>query len=209
MHIKRTDDGFTLIELLISIVIIGIIAIPLGDAAIGILKNADATSGRLAESHDAQISSSYWAQDVASVGTRDNTDPLNPQLKQSIETGVSNSGGLYPCGTSGTATVRFASDNVVAGSPPTSTVTVVSYFVVAVGTRFELHRIRCLGSATPVSALVVAHDLLAAPTVACDVTCTGSGSSVPKTVTLTMSIQDPKNSTGSYNITLRGQRRQT
>ena len=44
MQLKRTEHGFTLIELLVSIVIIGIIAIPLGNSAIGILKNVDATS---------------------------------------------------------------------------------------------------------------------------------------------------------------------
>ena len=52
----RRDAGFTLVELLITIVILGIITVPLSGVLIGFFRNADATSDRMALSHDAQIS---------------------------------------------------------------------------------------------------------------------------------------------------------
>jgi len=206
---RRRDEGFTLIEMLITVVILGIIMVPLSNVVIGVLRNTDATSARLAESHDVQITSTYWAQDVASIGTRDTANPLSPQLLKSVETSVSNSGGSYPCGTTGTAAVRFISDNIASGATPTNSRTMVAYYPVAVGTRFELHRLRCVGSATPVSDIVVAHDLTASPTVSCNVTCTGTGSDVPTSVTMTMSLLDPKDTGTAYSVTLSGQRRQT
>ena len=79
------DDGFTLVELIIVILIIGVITVPLGNIVLGYLRNADETTARMLESHDAQIASAYWAQDVASIGVRSPTSP-NP-LTQSVETG--------------------------------------------------------------------------------------------------------------------------
>jgi len=87
----RADDGFTLVELVLAILIIGVITVPLSNAVIAYLHNADATTARLLESHDAQIASAYWAQDVASIGIRNTTSPY--ALNQSVWTGVSS--GLY------------------------------------------------------------------------------------------------------------------
>jgi Tfp pilus assembly protein PilE len=170
---RRDDAGATLIEVLVAVVVLGVIAVPLGNAVIAVLHNTDRTSGRLTESHDAQLTAAYWGQDVASVGTRDRTDPYNPVLKPSIERDVAATAGTYPCGTasSPTAIVRFASDDASAAG---TTVVVVAYGAVRFGTRYTLHRLRCAGSTTPSSDLILAHDLLAAPTVACDGNATGS-----------------------------------
>lgn len=203
------DSGFTLVELLLVIAILGVIMVPIADLVMGALRQTNQSSGRLSESHDAQISAAYWASDVASLGTRDTLDPLNPQLRTSIETNVAYNGGSYPCGTAGTpdAVVRFAWDDVVAGvngSPATTTLVVVAYVVEPSGARSTLHRLRCNGSTSPASDTVVAHDLVAAPTLQCTPACSGA----PKSVALQLSIQDPKSREPNYVITLAGNRRQ-
>src|SRR5436309_8527659 len=99
---RRSDRGFTLIELLLAVVIIGIITIPLGNTMIGILKNTDATQQRMALSHDAQISTAYLAQDVATLGTRDNTAPGSP-MKPSVQLNAAYNAGPT-CGSAATPT---------------------------------------------------------------------------------------------------------
>ncbi len=207
--LRRGDKGFTLVELLVAISIIGIITVPLSNVVIGFLHNSDATSARLSESHDAQIASSYWAQDVASIGTRATTSPY--ALKQSIEVGAAYDGGLYPCGASGTpaAVVRVAWDDYSSASS-TARIVRVAYVVETVSGETQLHRIRCNGSSTPVSDIVLAHDLDAGtpPTVTCSTTCTAAPA-VPATATLNLTIHDPKSNGSAYTVTLTGQRRQT
>jgi hypothetical protein len=73
------------------------------------------------------------------------------------------------------------------------------------GPRFELHRLRCNGSTTPSSNVVLAHDLVVAPVVQCGGdACTG----IPNSVHMRLNIQDPKSRDPSYEITLGGNRRQ-
>ena len=59
------DAGFTLIELLLVIVILGVIVLPLSNAVIGVLRNETTTQNRMVLSHDAQVSTTNFAQDVA------------------------------------------------------------------------------------------------------------------------------------------------
>jgi Tfp pilus assembly protein PilW len=207
---SRPDErGATLTELLVAITILSIIILPLGDAVIGFLRITDDTSQRLTESHDAQLASAYFSADVLSTGTRNWTTWPFP-LAQSVETNAPALGGLYPCGTAATpaAVVRLAWDDPasVAVAP---TVVRVSYVVMTVGTETQLHRILCAGSATPVSDLVVAHNVDAvAPVVSCSTLCTGAPA-VPQTVTLTLTIKSPRNTSSSLTVVLVGQRRQT
>jgi prepilin-type N-terminal cleavage/methylation domain-containing protein len=201
------DHGFTLIELLIAIVIIGIITVPLADVVLGYLRNADATTARLVESHDVQIASAYWAQDVASIGTRSTTSPY--PLSQSVETNVAYSSSLYPCGTAGTTPiVTLAWDDFT--GPGAKTLVRVAYVVQTTSGQSELHRLRCVGSAAPVSDVTLAHDLDPAtpPAVACSTTCTAAPD-VPQSVTLTLNLKDPKNRDAAYTVALSGQRRQS
>ena len=210
MQLTRTDDGFTLVESLLAIVILGIISIPLSGLLIAYLHNVDATQARLLENHDAQLAANYFAQDVASIGTRDSADP--PALLQSVETAVAYNAGLYPCGAVGTPTavVRFAWDDFTTAISGAQQVR-VAYVVKTVGTETQLHRITCVGSATPATDRVVAHELAsgAPPTVTCSTSCAGAGSSVPRTVTLTMTMKAPQNTSGNYVTVLTGTRRQS
>ena len=205
MGSPRTEDGFTLVELVLAILIIGVITVPLGDVVIGFLKNTDATTARLLESHDAQIASAYWAQDVASIGTR-GPAPTYAPIIGSVETDVAYNSGLYPCGPAGTpnAIVRFAWDDF-SGADATPQVLVpmqvrVAYVVQTVSGETGLHRLRCNGSTTVDSDVTLAHDLDPSmlPTVTCATTCT-----------LHLTLKDPNNHNSAYVVDLSGQRRQS
>lgn len=207
----RRDGGFTLIELLITVVIMGVITIPLGNLIIEYFQNAAQTTGRLAESHDAQIAAVYFAQDAASIGTRDATTGV---LKQSVWQG-SASGAPYTCG-SATPVVLFAWDQYNSASISSgATVIEVAYQVNTVGTERQLQRVYCGGpSATP-SMAVLGHDLDPStdPSVTCLLSgtaeaCGNSGSNTPTTVQLTLTMKDAADS-ANYQVTLTGQRRQT
>jgi prepilin-type N-terminal cleavage/methylation domain-containing protein len=211
--LRSSDDaGFTLVELLMSIVILGVIMAPLTGVVLTYFRNADATSARLNESHDAQITAAWFSQDVQALGVRDYTAP-GPYfpLLQSVETGVAADGGSHPCGAAGTpdALVRFAWDDFSDSTLGSRSQTRVVYVVE--GT--ELHRVRCDGSAAGVTSdVVVAHNVTAA-SVACATAsggtgCTGAGAQVPTAVSLLLTIRDPK-SAADYPVTLTGQRRQS
>jgi prepilin-type N-terminal cleavage/methylation domain-containing protein len=204
--------GFTLIELLISVSILGLIAFPLGNLMIGFLRNSNATVGRLAESHDAQISAAYFAQDVASLGARDWTDTTTPYAYlQSVELSAPATGGLYPCGSAAlpNAVIRLAWDDYTTGASGAPVRTRAAYVVETVGSQQQLHRITCTGNATPVTDVVLAHYLVSA-SAACATSCNGTGSSLPRQITLTLTIADPDSGPGSsYSVTLTGDRRQT
>jgi prepilin-type N-terminal cleavage/methylation domain-containing protein len=212
MRLRRGADGFTLVELLVAIVILSIITVPLSNVVIGFFRSADATTARLIESHDVQIATVYWAQDVASIGTRSTTSPF--ALNQSVETGVAYNAGLYQCGAAGTpsAIVRLAWDQVNGPAAPATIVRVAYVRQAGPGqTKLtELHRLRCEGSTAVVSDVTVAHDLdpSTLPVLVCSTTCTAS-LAVPKSVSLTLNIKDPKNLGAAYVVKLTGQRRQS
>jgi len=208
----RREAGFTLIELLISVSILGVIAVPLGNVVIGFLRNSNATTGRLAESHDAQISAAYFAQDVSSLGARDWTDTVTPYgYLQSVELAAPATGGLYPCGTASlpNAVIRPAWDDYPNGPNAAPVQTRAAYLVETVSGQQQLHRITCAGSATPVADVVLAHDLVSA-SATCATSCAGTGAALPRRITLTLTIADPASGAGSsYSVTLTGDRRQS
>lgn len=203
------DDGFTLVELLTAVVILGIITVPLSNVVLDYLRHTDATTARLIESHDVQIASAYWVQDVAGLGVRATTSPF--ALQQSVEVGVAYNAGLYPCGAAGTANAiaRLAWDDA---SVPgvAATVVRVAYVVQTVSGQTELHRFRCEGSAAVVSDVTLAHDLdpSTPPALTCSTTCTAAPA-VPAAVTIRLTVKDPNNLDAAYPVDLIGQRRQS
>lgn len=217
---RKADDGFTLIELLISTLILGVITFPLGNAVISYLHNTDATVARLSESHDAQVAAAYFAQDVASIGTRDwapGDYPFN--LQQSVWTSAA--GITNPCATAGTTVAQFSWDDLSSNSstPPVPQIR-VAYVVETAGAERQLHRVTCSApsltatSSSPTSDTVLVHNLspsgsdTTVATVSCSTTCTASPA-VPQYVTLVITIDSTTDTDGPYTVTLTGQRRQT
>ncbi|MEN3308595.1 MAG: hypothetical protein V7603_4797 [Micromonosporaceae bacterium] len=203
------DGGFTLIELLVAVTVLAVIVVPLANVIIGYGHSTGATADRFALSHDAQISAAYFAQDVAATGLRDYSSTLDGNgdipFLASIQLGAAYNAGGRTCGTAATppAKIRFLADDWDAtASTPVLGTDIVAYYVS--GT--QLHRMRCAGSATPVSDIVLSHNLdPATPLVTCSSTCTGTP--VPQQVTLAFSVV--LTSVGGYPVTLIGTRRQT
>jgi prepilin-type N-terminal cleavage/methylation domain-containing protein len=205
--VKRSEAGFTLIEMLVAIVIMGVVSIPLGNAMISYLRNTATTGARIGESHDAQISSAYWAQDIASIGVRDGYDSIAKTfpLQQSVNTS-------YPCvlptGSSTLVVLAWDQTDAAGAVSPVR----VAYVTRAGGT--ELYRQQCTGS-TPDAGAVLAHELDPAtpPVLVCDgsggSTCTGSDGAVPARISLTLRIKDPSGKGQPYSVVLSGQRRQS
>jgi prepilin-type N-terminal cleavage/methylation domain-containing protein len=205
----QADAGFTLIELLITVVILGVITLPLGNFVIAYFQNSTQTTARLNESHDAQMAAAYFAQDVSNMGTRQ-----GQSLAQSVWPGN------FPdksCGSS-VGGVNIAAKNqilllkwdTVTWANPTESVRTDSaaYVVMSASGETQLHRVYCQGG-SQVSDVIVAHDIApsALPQVTCSTTCTAGA--VPTTVQLTLNIKDPVDAGSAYSITLTGQRRQT
>jgi prepilin-type N-terminal cleavage/methylation domain-containing protein len=193
---RGREGGFTLIEMLVGIVILGIIAVPLSMALFSYFKNSDATQARLAESHDAQIAAVYFAQDVASVGTR-STGSGNP-YNASVWTSDT---GPYPCGGSGTI-LKLAWDDYTEVS--TKTVVAVAYVV---KNSTELHRVVCKSGTT--TDITVVHNLAGTPAVSCGAPGCTASTTPPQTISMTVAVKAAGNNGDPYTFTLSGDRRQT
>jgi prepilin-type N-terminal cleavage/methylation domain-containing protein len=193
---RGRDTGFTLIELLVCIVILGIIAVPLSMALFSYFKNSDSTQARLSESHDAQIAAAYFAQDVASVGTRasDSGNPYNTSVWLSDT-------GPYPCGGSGTI-LKLAWDDYAAVS--TKTIVAVAYVV---EDTTELHRVVCRSGST--TDITVVHNLAGTPAIRCGAPGCTASTTPPQTITMTVAVKAAGNNGDPYTFTLSGDRRQT
>jgi len=212
---RHGDAGFTLIELIITIVIMGVITLPLGNLVISYFTNTAATQARLAGSHDAQIAAAYFAQDMASMG-------VHSGGTAGTSLWVSPFSGAPPCGStlaSGTRVLVIASDDysTVSGTfsgTAAPQVVNIAYVAKSIGSvtnpLYELHRIRCVGSATGGVDITVMHNLAVVPatpqcgTVTCD-----SSTTYPAQVTINTVIKDTSSTGSTYPVALSGKRRQT
>jgi type II secretion system protein J len=203
----RGDRGFTLVELLVTISILGMVTLAIGDALIGFTTNTDATIQRLGESHDAQITAAYFAQDVSSIGIRSAKAPY--PLLQSVDTNRSSD--ALPCGSGGIPVVRLGWDDPTGVS--TSAQVRVAYVIRKVSGERQLHRLVCDGdSERPTSDTVMAHYLAdRPPTVTCTdpTSCEGTATDVPESVTMVLYLEASPDAGPVYSVTLTGQRRQT
>jgi prepilin-type N-terminal cleavage/methylation domain-containing protein len=185
------DGGFTLVELIVSIALLGVVMTGITAVMLTALTADRETATRLTESRDGQFVNAYLADDV--------------QGARSVVTGVT-----ARCG-SGTAALelRGASYDPAA---LTAQVTVVSYVLrtstvdgVVTG---ELHRLACVGGASPSYPLTPASDVTVARTLAATgpgVTCTPAPCSAATTrVSLELTP-----ASGGPSVTVGGTRRTT
>src|SRR5947209_18963423 len=124
MSSRRSEAGFTLIELLISLVLLGIIIVPITGAMIDGLTATTDAQARLNESRSPLFSSAYFADDAQSADS----------------TGVDVGGSSPRCG-SGTSVVSFTWTEVPASGSPTQYS--ASYVIVAAGSGSALSRNFC------------------------------------------------------------------
>jgi len=211
MRVKRDDRGVTLVEVLVAIVLLGIIAVPLGNALVMFFMHSEDTNRRMSESHDAQTAAAYFAQDVQSIGTRDWINPPYA-MKRSVERMPPADTGDYPCLYPGDPDplVRFAWDDPT-DATTTPRIVRVAYVVKTVNGERQLHRLVCIGSNVPTVDVVLAHNVSTTdPTVACAPVADCTGTNLPQSVTLTLTVQSkPPSKLDPYPVVLFGQRRQT
>src|SRR4051812_16024387 len=212
MRSPRTSDdgGFTLVELVITIVIMGVITIPLGNFTLAYFKNYTETQTRLSDSHDVQIAAAYFSQDIGNAGVRSAstaTPPNDPQ--QSVWTAPT---GTY-CG-SGTGTTILLvkwDDWSLSGTSGNYTGANTVHSVAYVAQSGALRRVYCASGSSTTSATTVVHNLVYpdganATPVTCSTAC--ASAPAPTTVNLKLSIQGETDTSVSY-VTLSGQRRQS
>ena len=207
---SRGDEGFTLIEMVMTVAILGIVSAALLGVMLQYLKTTSDTSARLNESTDQQFVSTYWQNDVSSLGrhTFSGSVPLTPAQSVFV-----NAAGPSNCGIAvGTVVVAFAWNefNVNAADPDNAWGTTpqeVAYVTVPAGSRLLLERVRCRNGAAS-QPQTVARNLTAKPTIACDTTC-GSPTSAPNRVSMTFIVKDADNpNSQGYTATVSADRRQ-
>jgi prepilin-type N-terminal cleavage/methylation domain-containing protein len=217
---RRGEAGFTLIELLITVVIMGIIFVPLSDFFIQYLDTSTQTQQRLSDSHDLQIVAAYFSQDVANTGLRNQTAG---QTTFAAQQSVWTSGFATFCGApiaAGTTPIlelawddasAVSNSGVVSGA---DTIDSVLYYVTSSNGQGSFQRESCSGSTVGPVATVV-HNLQknSTPSVNClspaGVTTTCDTAPPPVVITLTLNVQGgTSDAAGAKNVMLTGQRRQ-
>jgi len=209
------DDGFTLVELIVAVAILGVVVTALARIVTSFFIDSATTVARLNVSHDEQIASAYFAQDVANLGLR---DQISQATLQSLWT-------TFPAGscgaTKGTQVVLLTWDDIAwdpIASAAKDTIDSAAYVVEVKSGQNQLHRVFCTGtsvtSPTLVSDVLLAHNVTTPlPSISCVGTgCPTAGPpTVPASVTLTLNLKssDPGNRDQTLTVTLNGQRRQT
>lgn len=208
---RVSDDGFTLIEMIVTVAILGVISAGLVGVVFQYLKTVGDTRTRLSESTDQQFISTYWQNDVSSLGRRafnpTDTDPV-PSM-QSVYIGAAGPGG---CGDGvGAVIVAFAWQEYAVNSTPanawTATPQEVAYVRVGGSAPFTLKRVRCKNGVAE-APHTVAHNLTGTPTISCDTTCTAA--TLPNRVSMQFTVRDVSEpGSPGYTTTVSADRRQS
>lgn len=208
--LRREDAGFTLIELVLSVAILGIVATALCGVVLQYLTTTTDTSARLTESTDQQFISTYWQNDVSSLGRRSLAGTIVTP-SPSVFAGAAYTGGCRVAGSTPVVSFSWNEFSYDASNPEAAwdtTLQEVSYVTVANGAGLALQRVRCRGGAVAAgSPLTVAHSLTTAPTVACDTAC--DAATLPNRVSMTFTVRDPEHpGSVGYTTTVSADRRQ-
>jgi hypothetical protein len=189
-----------LVELLMTISLMGVITLALGDLLIGALREMSATSDRMDLAQDAQLGAVYFAQDVAAVGLRDYTDSSLP-FKESVQVNAADDAGGASCGPLPTSVLRLLSDDW--SLPDTRRTAVVAYYLQG----GDLHRATCISPASaPANDVVVVQNVVPSSV---SVTCSTSCTALPVPAAITLQLVANKPNVGDYPIALSGLRRQS
>lgn len=186
----RDEAGITLIELLISIILLGIIIVPLTNAFIDGINSTTASQKRLSEARSPMFTNAYFAEDAQSSDAG--------EMKTAADTTTPT------CGNNGTNVVSFAWSEGIA--PGTVVQYGASYVLAPSGAKTVLKRNYCVNGSpsTIVVAPVLGGDAgCGAP--ACATVGPLDGTGHKRTVTLTASTPNGEN---TY-FTLQGTRRAT
>jgi prepilin-type N-terminal cleavage/methylation domain-containing protein len=207
-RLRSDDEGFTLLELVVAIAIMGIITVPLANFVLAYFDNYTNTSNRLSDSHDIQIATAYFSQDVANSGLYSSTSPYGALQSVWASTLPASYCGQAYGGTTKLVLGWYTHGAAVAGGP---TPTASAAYVVKAG---ALHRLYCEGSVTPIYDATVVHGLTSANVKcysAANVQTSCDSANSPPKIELILGI-----STGSRDsaapaqpVTLDGQRRQS
>jgi len=212
---ERSDEGFTLIEMVISVAILGIVSAALFGIVLQYAKTTGDTAARLTESTDQQFISTYWQDDVSSLGRRTfNATTGTFGTDQSVFVG---GGGPGNCGISvGSVAVTLAWNEFAVGVAPAAdpwvtTTHQIAYVTVPVtvpsGTWPLLKRVRCKNGAMVGLPVTVARNLTGTPTISCDTTC--GATTLPNRVSMTFTVRDKDHPTSQgYTTTVSADRRQ-
>jgi hypothetical protein len=166
------EDGFTLIEILIASTLTFILIAVFATGFILTVRMSTATTNRFSESHDAQLSSTYFGYDVQST------------------TGV-NTGSVASCAPSSGVTAPHTLINfTLPGATESST-----YYYGMSGTEREIRRAHCLSGSTTDTTITHLTNTAAAsvPTVACvpAYQCPTTGAGLPTSVSISV-IESPE-----------------
>lgn len=145
--------GFTLMELLVAIVILGVIMGPVAAAVIAVVHNTAATQQRLTESHDAQITAAYFANDVQSAAVTGTVLPSSGQYDSSCQV----------AGYTSLVQFQWTEYDVTGNVTAFNLATYETQPSTGSGVQPALHRVNCRGpaqgSTTQSSDVIVAHIL--------------------------------------------------
>jgi hypothetical protein len=165
------------------------------------LQNSTDTRDRIADSHDIQIATAYFSQDVANLGVRDSSGNLQASLWTSATSPYCGSG----AGGSLVVLLSWSAVNTTTvGGVTTETTSKVSS-AAYVNESGELHRLFCDSGNTTTADTTLAHNFAGA-TVVCDTTC--SAVTPPTTVTLNLTVAATGDRTAPDAVPLIGHRRQ-